>query len=117
MVDLSLPRWDTETNADLVPVLQDLGMRETSGPASTRASPNDPRFVVSDVVQQANITVGEKGTVAAAATAIVGEVSAMPPQGVDFTADHPFAFAIVHDADRSASVRGRRLRPVGRLIP
>jgi serine protease inhibitor len=97
MVELSLPRWDTETNADLVPVLQDLGMRQTFGTGQYPGVTKDPRFVVSDVIQQANITVGEKGTVAAAATAIVGEVSAMPPQGVDFTADHPFAFAIVHD--------------------
>jgi serpin B len=97
MVELSLPRWDTETNADLVPVLQDLGMRETFGTGQYPGVTKDPRFVVSDVIQQANITVGEKGTVAAAATAIVGEVSAMPPQGVEFTADHPFAFAIVHD--------------------
>ncbi len=54
---------------------------------------------MTQVVQQANITVGEKGTEAAAATAIIGETSApAPPDNlVTFRADHPFAFAIIHD--------------------
>jgi serpin B len=97
LVKLALPRWDTKTNADLVPVLQDLGMDAAFGAGQYPALTNDPRLQISDVVQQANITVGEKGTVAAAATAIVGEVSAVQPEGVPFAADHPFAFAIVHD--------------------
>ncbi len=60
----------------------------------------DPNFAVTQVLQQANITVGEEGTEAAAATAIVGEAGAVPPPpegSVEFVADHPFAFAIMHD--------------------
>jgi serine protease inhibitor len=97
-VDLSLPRWDTETKADLTDVLKRLGMGATIG--ATGQYPgitDDPRFFVSQVIQQANITVGEKGTEAAAATAIVGEVSGMVAQGAQVRADHPFAYAIVQD--------------------
>ena len=99
-VALSLPRWDTETSADLTSVLRELGMRRTFDGGDYRALTANPAFEVTQVLQQANITVGEEGTEAAAATAIVGETSAPapPPNLVKFTADHPFAFAIMHDA-------------------
>jgi serine protease inhibitor len=100
-VDLSLPRWDVETGADLTDVLRRLGLASTfDGAGSFSALTSDPDFAVSEVIQQANITVGEKGTTAAAATAIVGESSGAvaPRHLVTFTADHPFAFVVVHDA-------------------
>ncbi len=97
-VDLSLPRWDTETTAELTDVLRQLGMTHTFDDGDFRLLTKEP-FQVTQVVQQANITVGEKGTEAAAATAIIGETSApAPPDNlVTFRADHPFAFAIIHD--------------------
>jgi serpin B len=99
-VALSLPRWDTETGADLTSVLREVGMRRTFDDGDYRALTANPAFEVTQVLQQANITVGEEGTEAAAATAIVGETSAPapPPNLVKFRADHPFAFAIMHDA-------------------
>lgn len=99
-VELSLPKWNIDTSADLVPVLMGLGLNSTFAPGGFSALTADPSFSISQVVQQARITVGEKGTKAAAATAIIGEESAaaLPPHLVRFTADHPFAFAIVHDA-------------------
>lgn len=98
-VELSLPKWDLQTSANLVPVLESLGMKLTFGSGGFSALTSDPSFAVSQVVQQANITVGEKGTKAAAATAIIGETIALPPRldAVPFVADHPFAFAIVHN--------------------
>jgi len=46
---------------------------------------------ISKVIHQAYIKVDEEGTEAAAATAIVMELGAMPNQ---FRADHPFIFMI-----------------------
>ncbi len=97
-VELSLPRWNTETMADLTDVLGRLGLDKTYAPGRFPRITSDPSFFISQVVQQANITVGEKGTVAAAASAIVGETSAPVPAKIQIDADHPFAFAIVHDA-------------------
>lgn len=98
-VEVALPKWDTETTADLTGVLGSMGMDGTfGGRGDFSALTPDPSFAVTKVLQQANITVGEEGTEAAAATAIVGEAgAAAPPEGaVEFVADHPFAFAIVH---------------------
>lgn len=99
-VELALPKWDLETRADLTGILGDLGMQSTfDGRGDFSALTPDSSFAVTQVLQQANITVGEKGTEAAAATAIVGRALAVPPaqDAVNFVADHPFAFAIVHD--------------------
>lgn len=99
-VQLTLPRWDTNTSGNLTQVLTQLGLRHTLNGAGDFATlTKDPRFAVTDVVQQANITVGEKGTEAAAATAIVGRLSAIapPPDLIHFDADHPFAFVVMHN--------------------
>ncbi len=48
---------------------------------------------ISDVVHQANIDVDEKGTTAAAATAVVMRATAIP-QHVALLVDRPFIFAL-----------------------
>ena len=94
-VDLSLPRWNIDNNLDLTTTLKSMGL-DIFGSGDFSGVTPDPGFFISQVLQQANITVGEKGTVAAAATAIIGdEVSGQVPDGVSFDADHPFAFAVV----------------------
>lgn len=98
-VEVRLPRWDTGAKAQLIPVLESLGMTHTfEGAGNFRSLTSARDFGISQVVQQANVTVGEKGTVAAAATAIVGRAESAPPTPEQrFTADHPFAFAVMHD--------------------
>lgn len=56
---------------------------------------SDDDLQVGAVVHQANISVDEAGTEAAAATAVVvGETSAPADEPIDFTVDRPFLFAI-----------------------
>ena len=57
----------------------------------------DEELFIAAVIHQANITVDEEGTEAAAATAVVMETTAAPldpPQPIDFVVDRPFLFAI-----------------------
>lgn len=97
-VDLELPKWDIDTSADLVPQLQSLGMELPFDPVNadfSNLTPDEPLFV-SAVVHQANITVDEQGTEAAAAT-VIGVAGAAPgpePDPVELDIDHPFFFAI-----------------------
>jgi serine protease inhibitor len=54
-------------------------------------------MTITQAAQTANITVAEKGTVAAAVTQINGMVTGAPPQpehNIDF--DRPFHYQIVH---------------------
>ena len=55
------------------------------------------RLTLTQAAQAANITVAEKGTVAAAVTQVNGEVTSVQPvpdQTIDF--DRPFDYQIVH---------------------
>ena len=49
---------------------------------------------ISAVIHQANIDVDEKGTEAAAATAVVIRATSAPVDMVTLTVDHPFLFAL-----------------------
>ena len=65
---------------------------------------------IQDVVHQAFVAVDEKGTEAAAATAvIVGETSAPPP--ATLAIDRPFVFAIIDRPTGATLFIGRVLDP------
>jgi serpin B len=52
------------------------------------------QLVISAVIHQANIDVDEKGTEAAAATAVVMRAGAMPAEPVTLRVDRPFIYAL-----------------------
>jgi len=88
---LSVPRFKVEWNGSLKESLQTLGMKAPFvGNAFDEMASNTS---ISDVVHKAFIECTEKGTVAAAATAVMVGRS-MRPQKVDFIANRPFLFAV-----------------------
>jgi serpin B len=95
---LDLPRWSSDTALDLVPLLRELGLRETLGNAPDLDA-IQPKAVVSALAQSASITVGEEGTVAAAVTQIEFMVTSAPAEpDVVFEVNRPFLYAVVHEA-------------------
>eukprot|EP01062_Namystynia_karyoxenos_P013762 TRINITY_DN14947_c0_g1_i1.p1 TRINITY_DN14947_c0_g1~~TRINITY_DN14947_c0_g1_i1.p1 ORF type:complete len:648 (+),score=162.56 TRINITY_DN14947_c0_g1_i1:79-1944(+) len=103
-VAVSLPRLDSlRYRAKLGPALKRLGARlalepeaDFSAMVSEHAAPVRPLYI-GDVVHEAQATVSEKGTVAAAATAVIIVGDAMPTKLPRFEADRPFLFAVRHD--------------------
>ncbi len=94
-VALALPRFGIETRTELAPILASLGMPSAfDDRADFSGITTAERLLISNVVHQANIDVDEKGTEAAAATAVVMRATAMPAEPVILRADRPFLFAI-----------------------
>lgn len=94
-VALTLPKWGQETKVDLKTVLAAMGMPDAFDPglADFSGMTDADRLFITAVIHQANIDVDEKGSEAAAATAVVmGRTSA--PQPVTLNVDRPFLFAL-----------------------
>jgi serpin B len=96
-VTLSFPKFGIETKAMLADVLGALGMPSAFDPGRADFSgiTTDVALFISDVVHQANIDVDEKGTTAAAATAVVLRGTAIA-EHVTLRVDRPFLF-LLHD--------------------
>ena len=78
-------------------VLESLGLEKTLSHRPTDFDAIQPKMTITQAAQAANITVAEKGTVAAAVTQINGMVTSAPPQPdrtIEF--DRPFHYQIVH---------------------
>jgi serine protease inhibitor len=95
-VALTMPRFDIETKAELAALLATLGMPTAFDPNTADFSgiTTAERLFISNVVHQAHITVDEKGTEAAAATAVVLRGTAAPAEPVSLQLDRPFLFAL-----------------------
>ena len=96
-VTLSLPSFDIESNVALGDVLVAVGMTEAfTDSADFSAMSVDEALHISAVVHQANITVDEFGTEAAAATAVLIETTSAPAplEPVTLAVDRPFVFAL-----------------------
>ena len=93
-VTLGLPRWSTGSRFELGPVLADLGMPSAFGAADFSGITTAAALQIAAVIHQANIDVDEKGTTAAAATAVILRESAGPGATVELTVDHPFLFVL-----------------------
>ena len=102
-VELTLPRFDTQTTADLSSMLSQMGMPLAfdSNKADFSGMTTQEPLYIAFVIHQANITVDEKGTEAAAATAVGISAGAMPVDIAKMYVDHPFLFAL-RDYDTGA---------------
>lgn len=96
-VNLSFPRFKITESLELNQPLQELGMVTAFTPqADFSAMTNVRNLFINSAVHKTFIDVDEKGTEAAAATAITMNLTAfLPTETFDFKADHPFVFFII----------------------
>ncbi len=94
LVELGFPKFDIETSVSLADTLKEMGMPTAFGDADFSGMTTDEQLVIGDVIHQANITVDEDGTEAAAATAVVMVATSAPVEldPVTLTIDRPFTF-------------------------
>jgi len=113
-VKLSLPRFQVDARLDLAKHLVAAGMAEAcSARADFSGMTGERNLSIDSVLQRAWLKVDEKGTEAAAATAVVvGLTAAVKPQEpVVFKADHPFLFLIRDRRTGAVLFMGRLTAP------
>ena len=99
-VILTFPRFTMTQQFELSSALSTMGMAQAfTNSADFSGMTGKPDFTISAAIHKAYIDVNEKGTEAAAATAIVMRATAMrasfpEPPPIVFRADHPFLFLI-----------------------
>ena len=97
-VELGFPKFDIETSVSLADTLKDMGMPTAFVDAADFSGMTaDEKLVIGDVIHQANITVDEVGTEAAAATAVVMVATSAPVEEdpITLTIDRPFTFWLI----------------------
>ncbi len=112
-VKLALPKFEFETEYTLNKTLADLGMTDAfnQGAADFSGMTGNQELFISDAIHKAFVSVDEKGTEAAAVTAIAMVASAPPSGPVDFTANRPFIFLIQDIKTGAILFVGRVLNP------
>jgi serpin B len=94
-VNLALPKFDIQKALTLKQPLAELGMPTAfSDRADFGGMTQQEPLRLSDVVHQANVTVDEKGTVAAAATGATMEATSAAARSVNLVVDRPFVFLL-----------------------
>jgi serpin B len=114
-VAVSLPRFQLEPETmplgtDLMALGMPLAFDKEKADFSAMAKPADPRerLYIAKVFHKAFVKVDEKGTEAAAATAVVMAAGgAAPSKPLEFKADHPFLFFIVEKTSGIVLFMGR----------
>ncbi len=124
-VDVYLPKFKLETGYEMSKSLEALGMKrafvnpiDANGAQFDGISPSsDPRkrLFISAVIHKAFVDVNEKGTEAAAATAVLMARGLAMPEKVPFVptfrADKPFVFIIRENATGTVLFMGRVTKP------
>ncbi|NLZ36088.1 MAG: serpin family protein [Clostridiales bacterium] len=97
---LALPKISSESSFNLNEVMEKLGAADCFDPSKADFSPmvTAGNMYIEKILHKANVDVDEKGTEAAAATAIILRVTAVfdpePEKPVDFICDKPFTYLI-----------------------
>ncbi|MFA7377483.1 MAG: serpin family protein [Patescibacteria group bacterium] len=107
---ISLPKFEFDTKYFMKDTLSAMGMPTAFGAADFSGLDGTTSLQISQVIHQAFVKVDEKGTEAAAATAVIMEKTAMMPRNV-FRADHPFIFAIQEKDTGNILFLGRMIDP------
>ena len=116
-VALSLPRFKLEFHRELKPALEELGMTEAFSEGADFSGMAAQPVKIGVVEHAANFSIDEQGTLAAAATVVGVETTAIaapvePP--VQFNANRPFLF-FLRDEHTGTILFAGRFRGTGRL--
>jgi len=112
-VMLSLPKFIFESEFKLSDTLKSMGMKDAFDPgiADFSGMTNEDNLFISDVIHKAFVTVDEKGTEAAAATAVLIEATSAMMPDVTLTVDRPFIFIIRDKPSGQILFIGRVMNP------
>ncbi|MCD4775233.1 MAG: serpin family protein [Candidatus Aegiribacteria sp.] len=111
-VSLSLPRFEFSRSMQLSQILKTLGMESAfGGGADFSGFTGSPDLFISEVLHKAFVKVDEEGTEAAAATAVIMGLTAIPAQPVEMNLNRPFMFFILDTETGSIVFMGRVMDP------
>lgn len=100
-VEVAIPKFTIEHSLELQPVLEKMGLGDIFSPAAdfsgfTEPNENNSTGIWLDgAVHKARLEIDEKGSVAAAATALFSFRSSRPLEPEQFECNHPFVYLIV----------------------
>ncbi|XP_057318332.1 uncharacterized protein LOC130663229 [Microplitis mediator] len=110
LMHLEMPKFKIESTLQLQPILEKLGMTDMfQDTADFKGITDDPPLKISKVVQKAFIEVNEKGSEAAAVTAMVAVPMSLPMYPVKpirVNVDRPFAYVLHHIATNTILFQG-----------
>jgi serpin B len=111
-VALTMPKFEFDSEFSLKDTLAGMGMPIAfSGEADFSGMTGNPELAISDVLHKAFVAVDEAGTEAAAATAVIMKLTAVPEPPVEVTIDRPFIF-LIRDIETGAILFvGRVMNP------
>ncbi|MFC1956266.1 serpin family protein [Chloroflexota bacterium] len=111
-VRLTMPKFEFDSSFGLSNTLAEMGMRLAfSADADFSGMTGNKDLFISDVIHKAFVSVDEAGTEAAAATAVIMKLTAMPETPVEVTLDRPFIF-LIRDLETGAILFvGRVMNP------
>ena len=114
-VRLALPKFEFRFKASVADLLKALGMPTAFDPntADFSGMSTDGALFISDVIHEAFIKVDEEGTEAAAATAVIMDLTSAPSEVIELTVDRPFLFSLYDRATGEILFLGRVLNPAG----
>lgn len=118
-VRVSLPKFKMESGCSLAEVLRGLGVNlafdeknaDFTGMLDPVKAKDEPGLFISAALHKAFVKVDEEGTEAAAATAVVMQTKSVARMPLEFKADHPFLFFIVHEPTTTVLFLGRVSSP------
>jgi serine protease inhibitor len=121
---VALPKFRLETDYKMKPTLEALGMSQAFDSEKANldgmVTAGSAGLFISGVFHKAFVEVTEKGTEAAAATAVFGKIGAAPrtrPFTPAIRADRPFLFAIRDVQTGTILFLGRFADPTGTAVP
>ena len=110
-INIYLPKLKLKTRYYLKSILYQLGMKDAfTNKANFSGITGKPNLKIKKVIHQAYIKVDEKGSEAAAATAVVFKLKCIMMPTV-FRADHPFIFFIIHNPTKTILFMGKVINP------
>lgn len=111
-VKVFLPKFNITSEYELNETLKKMGIIEAFSPnADFSGMTGKKDLMIDKVIHKAIIEVNEKGTEAAAATAVVIREKSAPAKDIVFKADHPFFFLIKENKTGQILFAGKVYKP------